>query len=491
MPPEDPAPLSGAAHPAATVLWSPPPGMRRARPQRPGQILSALSRARRTSLLFGPDHPVVLETMSEAHTLISHLLAQRASLRFFIDGDAFFVENTVLLEESLQLQPLLAELRAREIGAIELHAGLVPAELRSLVELLGLPPAEIHRRGGPTTTLQQLGVRHIVVGPSGPPRQDLDLRVDPREAYRAGLQVVDELTFQASRDVPLDLRKARLILTSLMDIIARNREALLGVSAIKDYDEDTAHHSVNVSVLSLLVGSQLELDRVGLTTLGLAALLHDIGKVRVPWEILTKASKLTQEELQVVRRHTLYGAQILRELPGLARLAMVVAFEHHANYDLSGYPAITAKPAPHLLTRIVQVADFYDAATSARRVYQRAMLPHEAITFILARAGKVFDPVVARIFVQQEGLYPVGSVVELDSGEVGVVIAPAEREVARPVVSLVRGRGGKPLPAVVVNLLEERKRRIARALDPLDAGVDCVAALQERAVSCEVSPTYL
>ncbi len=477
--PDGPAPFPGAAQPTATILWTPSPGARRTRAQRPGQVLSALSRARRTSALFGPDHPVVLETMSEAHALISHLLAQRASLRFSIDEDAFFVENTVLLEESLQLQPLLAELRAREIGTIELHAGLVPAELRSLVELLSLPPAEIRSRGGPTIALQQLGGRHIVVGPSGPPREDLDLRVDPREAYRAGLQVVDELTFQASRDVPLDLRKARLILNSLMDIIARDRVALLGVSAIKDYDEDTAHHTVNVSVLSLLIGAQLELDRTGLTTLGLAALLHDIGKVRVPWEILTKAGKLTQEELEIVRRHTLYGAQILRSLPGLARLAMVVAFEHHANYDLSGYPSITAKPVPHLLTRIVQVADFYDAATSARRVYQRAMLPHEAITFILARAGKIFDPVVARIFVQQVGLYPVGSVVELNSGEVGVVIAPAERQVARPVVSLVRDRGGAPIPAVVVNLQEERQRRIARALDPLDAGVDCVAALRE------------
>jgi len=423
----------------------------------------------------------VLETMSDAHALIAHLLAQRASLRFSIDEDAFFVENTVLLEESLQLQPLLAELRAREIGTIELHAGLEPAELRSLVELLSLSPAEIRSRGGPTIALAQLGVRHIVVGPSGPPREDLDLRVDPREAYRAGLRVVDELTFQASRDVPLDLRKARLILNSLMDIIARDRVALLGVSAIKNYDEDTAHHSVNVSVLSLLLGAQMEFSRTGLTTLGLAALLHDIGKVRVPREILTKAGRLTLEELEIVRRHTLYGAGILRGLPGLARLAMVVAFEHHANYDLSGYPAITAKPAPHLFTRIVQVADFYDAATSARRVYQRAMLPHEAITFILARAGKIFDPVVARLFVQQVGLYPVGSVVELDSGEVGVVIAPAERQVARPVVSLVRGRGGAPVPAVVVNLQEEWQRRIVRALDPIDAGIDTAAVLREAA----------
>ena len=474
---ESSAPIP-ATRPTATVLWTPTPGGRRARAQRPGQILSAIARARRTAGLFGPDHPVVLETMTEAHELIDHLLAARLSLRFSIYEDAFFVENTVLLEESLQLQPLLVDMRAREIGTIELHAGLVPAELRSLVELLNLTPGEIRTRGGAATALEKLGVRHILVGPSGPPREDLDLKVDPREAYRAGLHVVDELTFQASRDVPLDLRKARLVLNSLMDIIAQDKMALLGVSALKSYDEDTAHHSVNVSVLSLVVGAQFEFSRIAMTTMGLASLLHDIGKVRVPRDILTKAGKLTLEELEIVRRHTLYGAHILRNLPGLARLAMVVAFEHHANYDLSGYPAIAAKPAPHLLTRIVQVADFFDAATSSRRVYHRAMLPNEAMTFILDRAGKIFDPVVARVFVQQLGLYPVGSVVELDTGDVGVVVAPGEREVARPVVQVLRSGGRDATAPYTVNLEEERDRRIARALDPVEAGIDPVAALQ-------------
>lgn len=426
-------------------------------------------------MLFGPDHPVVLETMIEAHEVVAQILENRHTLRFSLYEDAFFVENVVLLEESLQLQPLLIEMRTREVGAIELHEGLEAAELRSLVEVLNLTPAELRDRGGASGALERLGVRHIVVGAAGPPREELSLKVAPREAYRAGLKVVEELTFQASRDVPLDLRKARLILNSLQEIIAQDHLAMLGVSALKSYDEDTAHHSVNVSILSLVTGAEFELSRIAMTTLGLAALLHDIGKVRVPREILTKAGKLTAEEMGEVRRHTLYGAHILRNVPGLARLAMVAAFEHHANYDLSGYPEVTAKTRPHLLTRIIQVADFFDAATSSRRVYHRAMLPSEAITFILDRTGKMFDPVVARVFVRQVGLYPVGSVVELDGGSLAVVTTPAERDVARPLVRVVQTSSRDHAGSSLINLVEQRDRRIIRAVDPIDAGIDPAA----------------
>lgn len=465
------------ARPTASVLWTSSARGGRGRARRPGQILSAIARARRTAALFGAEHPVVLETMSEAHAVITQLLANRSSLRFSIYEDAFFVENTVLLEESLQLSPMLLEMRQREIGMIELHTALELTELRSLVEVLNLPGAEVRSRGGAASALEKLGVHHITVGPAGPPREDLNLNVDPREAYRAALQVVDELSFQASRDVPLELRKARLVLNSLLDIIAQDRVALLGVSALKNYDEDTAHHSVNVSVLSLLTGGQFELSRIAMTTLGLAALLHDIGKMRVPLDILAKAGKLTPEEQATVQRHTLYGAHILRNLPGLARLAMVVAFEHHANYDLSGYPRITAKKVPHILTRIVQVADFYDAATSSRRVYHRAMLPTEAMKFILDRAGKIFDPTVAKVFLHELGLYPVGSVVELDTGELGVVIGPGERDLARPVVKVLRDRAGHPLAPSTLSLEMTRERWITRAVDPLDVGIDTMAAL--------------
>src|SRR5207302_4388702 len=128
--------------------------------------------------------------------------------------------------------------------------------------------------------------------------------------------------------------------------------------------------------------------------------LHDIGKVRVDRAVITKPAKLTHEEEEIVRRHTVHGAHALRDLSGILRLALVVAFEHHANYNLSGYPRITAKEVPHLLTRIVQVADVFDAVTSSRRSYRRSRRPEQALQAILDGAGTEFDPVVAKFSVK-------------------------------------------------------------------------------------------
>lgn len=225
-------------------------------------------------------------------------------------------------------------------------------------------------------------------------------QIDPADAYRAGLRLRDELAFQAYRDQPLKLQKANIIVNSFIEIIEEDSTALPGIALVKKHDENTYHHSVHVCILSLLIGSRLKLSRELLTTLGLAALLHDIGKVRIPSNVLTKPGRLTPEELDTIRRHPVHGAHALRELPGLAKLAMAVAFEHHANYNLSGYPRITTKRTPHLLTRIVQVADVFDAMTSTRRAYRQSLLREEALKVIANGAGTLYDPIVVKTFLQ-------------------------------------------------------------------------------------------
>lgn len=441
---------------------------------RPGDILRGLSRARQSTALYGADHPVAAKTIGEVHRVIEEFLAGRPSLRLFIHEDTFYLGKTVLLEESLRLSPLLADLSQRDIGTIELREGLEPWELGHLVEVINLRAEDVWRLGGAAAQLAHKGVRHIIVGAARPPQSDeqAQVSVDVRDVYRAGLRVVDDLYFRASRELPLDLKKASTAVASFIDAMTEDRAALLGVAVLKRYDEETYHHCVNVSILSLMMGLHLQFERPLLVALGVAALLHDVGKVRISQEILTKAGPLTNEEWGIVKRHPLYGAHLLRNLSGLSRLAMVVAFEHHANFDLSGYPRITAKEIPHLLTRIVQQAEFYDAATSSRRAHRRPMLPHEAMQFILSGAGTIFDPTLARVFLQVMGLYPVGSLVELDTGEVAVVTRPSERDVARPVVKVVANATRDPVEASTVNLEEQQNRQIVRALDPAEAPVD-------------------
>jgi len=444
---------------------------------RPGAVLRGLSRVWRTTALYGRDHPVVERQVNDLLQILARLFADRPSLMIFVHEETFFVDNTMLLEESVQLSPLLIRLKKRNILSMTISIGLEPRELRSMVALLSMPEDEVQRRGGALAYLAQHDVRHIVVG-SGQPTQVLPragFQADPRDAYRAGLRVIDELYFQASKDSALHLHKARIVVNSLIDIFAEHKIGLMGAATIKSYDQDTSHHSVNLCILSLFMASRLQLDRTLTSTLGLAALLHDIGKVRVPLEILNKAGKLTDEEWRIMQRHTVYGAQLLHHLAGHPRLAMVVAFEHHANYDLSGYPSITTKERPHLLARIVQIIDSYDAATSARRIYRRPMAPDEIMRFILKGAGTIYDPVLAKAFVHELGVYPVGTLVVLDDGTLAVVRRPGERDAARPVAGVIDPREKTPSILYELNLEERHERHIVRSVDPIDLGMDVTA----------------
>ncbi len=446
--------------------------------RKPGEVPRALSRARRIVALYGGDHPVAIHAMAELFEVVQHYMAERPSVRLFVHEESFFLETTLLLEESLQLHSLMLELGEREITVIEFRVGLEPQELKHLIEVLNLHVADLQRAGGAAARLEHLGAPHIVVGRTHTIGDHTAPKiVDPNDVYRAALRAVEELNFRASDHLPLQYRKARLVVTSLIESVARDKLALMGMTALKDHDEETCHHSVHVTILSLMIGSQLGLDRASLSTLGLAALFHDIGKVRIDRTLLAKPGEFTPEEREIMKRHTLYGAHLLRELPDQLRLAMVVAFEHHANYDLSGYPSITVKHAPHLLARIVQVADFFDAATSSRRVYRRPMLPGDATRFILENAGKVFDPVVSKVFVQLMGLYPVGSLVELDTGELAVVVSPAEWDVTRPGVKVVSTRAGEKVEPYTVDLGMERERKIVDVWDPVDHGLETTAYL--------------
>ncbi len=450
-----------------------------ARAAKPGDVLRGLARARRTVPLYGPKHPVTAQTIDDVHRTVARLMVGRPSMRFFIHEDTFYAGKTALLEESLRFSGLIVDLREHEIGLIELLPEVEPWELRAFIEVLNIRGPELSTLGGAPAELEKKGVRHIVVANARPllPEEEAELRVDPRDVYRAGLRLADDLYYQASRDLPLDLRKAGTVINSLIDVMTQDRGALQGLAVLKNYDEDTCHHAINVSILSLLMGQHLQLHRPMVVALGVAAMLHDIGKVRVPREFLTRDGGLTPEEQEIVQRHTLYGAHILRNIAGLTRLAMVVAFEHHANYNLSGYPQLTAKQVPHLLTRLVHIADFFDASTSSRRPSERPMLPSDAMTFIVEGAGKLFDPLLARTFMQVLGLYPVGSVVELDTGELAVVLRPSEREAARPVVKIVTNRFREPIAHRTVTLEEERDRQILRGVDPADVDLDMAAYL--------------
>jgi putative nucleotidyltransferase with HDIG domain len=441
---------------------------RRITAQQPGALLRLVETARKNLLLYPSGHPQASTALRALSEGLTDVLAEQPSIRFDIYENAFFYHNRLLLEESLHTYGLLADLTAQDVGSIEFLRGITPEESARFIGLLAAIP-----EGQSLPKLAEVDLPHVRLGPPrtllGREREALE--IDPREVYRVSLRTVDSLNYNASVGAPLNLRDARLLVTSMLDVILRDRYALLGVAALRQHDEDTVHHCVNVAVLALMVGFRIGLDQAALGVLGGAALLHDIGKMRIPRQILIKPERLAEEERELINQHPLYGAELLRHLTGPAHLAAQVALEHHMDYDLSGYPRVASAQQPHLFSRIIAIADFFDAMTSARRTYRRPLLPDQAMRQIVLAAGTRFDPVLAKIFLNLLGAYPVGSVLELSSGELAVAYRPVEGAPLRPLIKIVRDAAGNAVEPVLVELAKD-PRRVVRSLDPIVAGIN-------------------
>jgi putative nucleotidyltransferase with HDIG domain len=237
---------------------------------------------------------------------------------------------------------------------------------------------------------------------------------------------------------------------------------------------------VNVSILTMGQARGLGVDGALLREFGLAALMHDIGKVKTPTEILNKPERLDDGEFAVLKRHTVDGAEILRKTPEIPALAPIVAFEHHLRADGSGYPASVLRPRLNLATMLCGIADVYDAMRS-QRVYQEAF-PTDRILAVLQRNdGTQFDQHLVRRFSQLVGIYPAGNLVRLDTGEVAVVTRPCADDPFRPRVKVVLDREGtmldRPYELNLWDAREGQPQSIRTPLDPADYGLDPLAYL--------------
>jgi putative nucleotidyltransferase with HDIG domain len=260
----------------------------------------------------------------------------------------------------------------------------------------------------------------------------------------------------------------------MVDQILEEEQLLLGMTAIKDYDEYTYHHSVNVSILSVALGQRLGMNRKMLTELGMVALFHDIGKMEIPNEVLNKPTNFTDEEWKIMRKHPVWGLKAILKLKKLDELMMtsaIVSFEHHMNYDHSGYPAVRKPMELDFFSRIVSLADQYDAMTSSR-VYSRVPLsPDKALSIMMERAGRQLDPLLFKFFTNMVGVYPIGTLVMLDTRELGLVCECNQLFPSRPRVMVIVDSLGKRTRGHVVDLAEKSAgevyiRSIRKTMDP-------------------------
>ena len=281
------------------------------------------------------------------------------------------------------------------------------------------------------------------------------------------------------------VRKTVRVVQDMVTNLIEDDEVYSAISTLRVFDDYTYTHSVNVAMLSMCIGRRINLSRRNLVNLGMCALFHDLGKIEIPNKVLYKKEKLDDKELKQIQRHSLNSSRLMMKLkaaPDSKARILVPMFEHHLKYDLSGYPHANWKKPLTLFGKIISIADKYDTLTSSR-VYRKSLLsPDRALGYMFDRAGKDFDPILIKVFINIMGVYPVGTLMKVDTGELALVVSSPSRDFSkRPLVCILEKDGdGNYKKKEIINLDErnaetgEYVRDIIETYHPAHLGIQPV-----------------
>ena len=439
-------------------------------------LVRKLASAIRSAQLYAAGHPIVVRSVSTLIESLNIIHASSPTLTIGIVGEDLVVGDIPVPRAAENMGELMKRLQQAGVERIAIDRGVESPEIMQLIQALAT--ADSNRVAG------LAALKHIRVG-----RLEVEKQVDApggdmatfKRLYDDAVSVAGRLWDTTQHEGKPDPNAGRGIVDSLAQAVAQNRTALLALTALKNYDNYTFTHMVNVSILTMGQARGLKIEGALLREFGLSALMHDIGKVKTPTEILNKPDKLDEREFEIMKRHTVEGAEILRRTPEMPTLAPIVAFEHHLRLDGTGYPNGVKRGQLNLATMLCGIADVYDAMRS-QRTYQQAF-PTDRILAVLQRNdGKQFDQNLVRRFAQLVGIYPAGNLVRLKTGEIAVVMKAHAPDPFRPRVKVVRGADKTDLERPYeINLWEatdEQATSIEKPLDPAEYGIDPLSYLQ-------------
>lgn len=364
-------------------------------------------------------------------------------------GDSFYLNGVRLRALSSQValfRALQEELASRALGALRFQPGLGRDEITAFLRLFvaARTPEQGSRlpeAAAEAGIVRILPVRATDLRSSAPEPQEAesaevkDERARAREAFHRAVAGTRSILLRTARTGKPALRQARRLIQPVVDSVTRSEFSIVGLTALKAHDEYTFAHCVNVSVLSIAMGQALGLSRAVLANLGVAALLHDLGKIAVPADVLRKAGMLSSDEWRSIHRHPLEGVKILSRMPGYSTLlldTMRVSFEHHLHLDGGGYPALERSRPLAALSRIVATADVFDALTAHRAYRRRAFTGYEALRHLTGPDHAHYDPATLWALVRTVGFYPAGTLLETSSGHVVMSLSPNPNDLRRP-----------------------------------------------------------
>jgi len=437
------------------------------------QIITHFTAAMKGMSLYPPGHQAIVKPIEKCIDLLKPFLFQKEQLLLGIVNKVLVFDGVPFQRTNPSIDELIDRLEGRKVEGVILRKGTKSGEIGKLLELLFYDPDELQRKGGAEAFLKRMNVKHIEIRKL----MDTDVFEKARKVYSdARAEVISIMKESRMGKVPKADRAIRLV-QEMSEIFLKERSALLGLTMIKDYDEYTFNHCVNVGILSLALGSTLKLKPNAQVAVGLAGFLHDIGKTVTPRDIISKPGILTEEEWEIMKLHPVEGWRIIRLMEGVSEFTATSVYQHHCKFNLQGYPALKdgekANPGAH----IVAIADCYDSMTTLRP-YQKRFDPKETLEIMARRSGTDFDPAILNVFVRMLGLYPIGSLVRLDTNEIALVTRLNPEDPNLPAVKILYDPDGNRLPKPVEVSLTEKdpgsdqlKRMIASSVDSLTQGL--------------------
>ncbi len=466
--------IAALAQPASRTPFATAKRLERAR-----ELARAFAVAQTNASLYPPSHPLVMQSIVDfvaAVTGVMELGFEDVTINVY--KGTLFIEDHVLPEESVTYRKLIQDLLAREISAVTLDLSFGENDAVALVGLLnenGISEVEQAR-----DFLEAKGATGVKIAET----TDLDdavkeaeqrqNKLEARQDYDQGVAMMRDVETQVKLGKVFEVGPLQNLVGNLLDNLFKDPAAVLGLTAIRSHDDYTLNHSINVCILSLSLGASLGLDSESLKSLGLSALLYDLGKVRIPEGILNKEGPLSADEWQIVKSHASEGADLLKRIQLVDQMPMVVAYEHHQRHDMQGYPETTSPSEQHLFSKVVALCDAYDAMTT-RRPFRREIRPDKALAVLMQGRNKAYDPSITKALVAMLGIYPMGAVVKMSDGATGVVFRVNRDDLLRPRIRRLIDASGRWLEqpdTIDLRLISEESGTFSLSIE------DCIPAAE-------------
>jgi len=447
----------------------------------------------KASQIYDQKNVALHQVVQASLELINHFLKSEGSLALKVIRDGLFINGKRLkigVDSYMGFKFVLEQLQRKRLGELRVCQVLDEDTLKEFVyHMMNLSDGDEDNARKLHDDLNRLGIKAIEFEPLEIfEEDDFFTHAIPKEAgkkvFFETIGVIKGVVTGIKDRQFIDARKLKRMVQGAVNLMVRDESILLGLTTIKNYDEYTFNHCVNVAIYSLAIGRRLGFPKNTLGELGITALLHDIGKAKIPKEIINKPDKLDDDEWRLIKEHPITGVEMMLKIKQLGEMSprMVIGvFEHHLNCDLTGYPKLIRKIELTLFGKIIKIADCYDAMTTPRVYRSKPYRPEQALA-IMVREKNVFDPLLLKVFIGIVGIYPIGSLVLLDTNEMGVVfeINPDPQYINRPKVILISQSEGRRRIGPAVDLTEmdgqnnRYKRNIVKALDPKKHHVNIV-----------------